>query len=89
MKQILAATIALVALAPSAGAGENCTCRARNVEAIEGQTVCLTTANGSQMARCEKVLNNTSWKFLGTPCPLSQASPDKPLQFDVASVSGS
>ena len=66
----------LGALAGPAGAGENCTCRARNVEAREGQTVCLATPNGGQMARCEKVLNNTSWTFLGTPCPVSRLSTD-------------
>jgi hypothetical protein len=74
MKHALVIAITLTALAETAAAGENCTCRARNVEAQEGQTVCLATPNGSQMARCERVLNNTSWKFLGTPCPVSHLS---------------
>lgn len=50
-------------------AGENCTCRYKDAEVSEGQTACIRTPNGPQMARCEKVLNNTSWKFLEQPCP--------------------
>ncbi len=71
MKISLVTAISLCIMATTVEAGENCTCRARNVEAQEGQTVCVRTPNGSQMARCEKVLNNTSWRFLGTPCPVS------------------
>lgn len=77
MKISLLTTLALCTLATAVEAGENCTCRARNVEAQEGQTVCVRTPNGSQMARCEKVLNNTSWRFLGTPCPVSENQPDQ------------
>ena len=53
-------------------AGENCTCRYKENDVNEGQTICMQTPNGSQMATCARVLNNTSWKFLGTPCPLAQ-----------------
>jgi hypothetical protein len=35
----------------------------------EGQTVCLKTAAGAKLARCERVLNNTSWKILDQDCP--------------------
>ena len=45
-----------------------CTCRAKNVVASEGEVVCVQTANGGRIARCEKVLNNTSWKFLPGSC---------------------
>lgn len=77
MKISLLTALALCTLATAVEAGENCTCRARNVEAQEGQTVCVRTPSGSQMARCEKVLNNTSWRFLGTPCPVSENQPDQ------------
>ena len=62
-------------------AGEDCKCRGPNVEASEGETVCIVTSSGAQMARCERVLNNTSWTFLGTPCPsikISEAAEDLP-----------
>ncbi|MEM7067491.1 MAG: hypothetical protein AAF478_01310 [Pseudomonadota bacterium] len=31
----------------------------------------MKTPNGTQMATCSRVLNNTSWKFHGVPCPVS------------------
>ena len=47
-----------------------CTCRAKNIVASEGEVVCLQTANGGRIARCEKVLNNTSWRFLPGRCSI-------------------
>ena len=52
-----------------AWAGANCTCRGPGVEATLGETVCLKTPSGFRLARCEMVLNNTSWKFLPDACP--------------------
>lgn len=56
----------------SVQAGENCTCKYKDSDIAEGQTICMNTANGSQMATCSRVLNNTSWKFLGQPCPTAK-----------------
>ncbi len=67
LRLALAATIALVAM--PAIAGENCTCRYKDAEVEEGKTACIRTNKGLRMARCERVLNNTSWKFLELPCP--------------------
>ena len=54
----------------SAGpAFSECTCRHKGGETSDGQTVCMATARGRELAVCEKVLNVTSWKFLGQPCP--------------------
>ena len=70
MKTILIALASvLVVGGAEAWADPNCTCRAAGVEAELGQTVCLKTPSGFQLARCEMVLNNTSWKFLGDSCP--------------------
>ena len=66
--------IAFVLSFSPAFAGENCTCRYKESDIGEGQTICMRTPNGSQMATCSRVLNNTSWKFLGTPCPVAQVS---------------
>ena len=75
MRKLLAMLASLAALGGSAAlAGPNCTCRADGVEATIGQTVCLKTPGGMRLARCEMVLNNTSWKFLDGACP--QASRD-------------
>lgn len=63
--------MAFFALFPFAvHAGEGCTCRATDGSDIaEGATACIRSPAGMTLARCEKVLNNTSWKFLGQPCP--------------------
>ena len=59
---------ALTALSISPAFSE-CTCRYKGGETTDGQTVCMATARGKELALCEKVLNVTSWKFLGQPCP--------------------
>lgn len=53
----------------SANAGPNCTCRANGKDYNEGQLVCLTLPSGPQLSRCERVLNNTSWKKMADGCP--------------------
>lgn len=58
-------------LAAPAFAGEDCTCSNKGAKTPEGQKACIKTSKGMQMAECSRVLNNTSWKLLGTPCPTS------------------
>lgn len=71
MRKILATII--IALFPTfAWAGDDCTCRYQGNDITEGDTICMSTPSGTQMARCERVLNNTSWKMLGTECPTAQ-----------------
>ena len=53
----------------SAPASADCTCRSQDVVANEGEVVCLNTPLGQRLARCDKVLNNTSWTFLQGACP--------------------
>ena len=53
----------------SSPADADCTCRYKGGETSDGQTVCIVTAKGGELAVCEKVLNVTSWKFLGKACP--------------------
>lgn len=78
MKQLLAITLmgtvlgGSALLATSVHAGPNCTCRHAGGEVAEGQSACIKTPKGMSMARCERVLNNTSWKMLDMPCPYSQ-----------------
>ena len=77
-----ATTIAVAAFAAPASA--NCTCRGPGVIARHGQTVCLKTPSGPRLARCEMVLNNSSWTFLPEACP--QAS--RGGQNELAAMSG-
>jgi hypothetical protein len=59
---------ALLALSASP-AFSDCICRYNGGEVMHGQTACLVTAKGKELARCEKSLNMSTWKFLGEPCP--------------------
>lgn len=54
-----------------AAAGENgCTCKFVGGDVKQGDTACISTAQGKSLARCEMVLNNTSWTILNQPCDL-------------------
>ena len=59
-----------------------CTCRGKNVVAAEGEIVCLTTPTGQRLALCEKVLNNTSWKFLPGNCSVEVTDLTEPADAD-------
>ncbi len=50
-----------------------CTCRAEGTSFALGAVVCMKTPDGPQLVRCERVLNNTSWQPLQTPCPTARA----------------
>ena len=71
-------SVAITTLA--AGGAGDCSCRAKDVVAYEGQVVCLSTPNGKRLAVCEKVLNNTSWKFLSEECPADKFT-HQPFNF--------
>ena len=76
MLRLICATLFVLSAAP-VYAGENCTCRYEDAEVEEGKTACIRTNNGMRMARCERVLNNTSWKFLEQPCPYAVLDNDQ------------
>jgi hypothetical protein len=48
-----------------------CRCRYRDSDFRLGDTVCMNTYRGVQMARCDLFLNNTSWVPIGIPCTMS------------------
>ena len=48
-----------------------CYCRAQGRMFAEGEMVCLRTAQGDRMARCELVTNVMSWGITDDPCPQS------------------
>jgi hypothetical protein len=71
---------ALVASIPGiAAAGPDCVCRHPGGETREGMTACIRTPAGTSLARCERVLNNMSWKVLNLPCP--EARRQKPMSL--------
>jgi len=68
MRRLLITGFVLFSASPVL-AGEDCTCKYQDYDVPEGQTICMQTPNGSKMATCSRVLNNTSWKFLNQECP--------------------
>ena len=49
-----------------------CRCRYRDSDFKLGDTVCMNTHLGVQLARCDLFLNNTSWIPIGVPCTMSR-----------------
>ena len=58
----------------SGATGEPIPCRCRHQGSAYrlGDTVCMSTHLGVQLARCDLVLNNTSWIPTGVPCTMSR-----------------
>jgi len=76
MRRLLAALFVVGAIAQASSALADCTCRGRNGTAVAlGGYACLTTADGPRLARCEMVLNNSSWQSTGESCPMALFSP--------------
>lgn len=65
--------LAAAGLAISVGpawAGKDCVCIGNGQRIKEGTVVCLQiSASMRYLARCERVLNNTSWKKVQDGCP--------------------
>lgn len=79
---------ALSASAASAGTDIACHCVANGTTYGLGQVICLKLGTKPFMARCEQVLNNTSWKKLQDGCPSAQLTPipdqDSPKKISTA-----
>ncbi|WP_027167249.1 hypothetical protein [Mesorhizobium sp. WSM3224] len=58
--------LALAVATPSLAAP---TCLANGKSYNVGETACLTLAGESHLARCDMVLNNTSWTRIKDQCP--------------------
>ncbi len=69
---------ALLAGAAGAHTTRPCPCRHPGGVAPPGAVVCLDVDGKRQLARCEMVLNNSSWRFLDQPCPI--AAPTRPAR---------
>lgn len=66
--------VGLSAAAPGAVRGEpTCTCRYAGQSYAVNACVCIVTSSGARMACCAKVLNNSSWTFIGDVCPVAAA----------------
>jgi hypothetical protein len=74
----LAVSVSAALVFTSTIAAADCICLYKGGEVSEGQTACLATSTGRELARCEKSLNVTNWKLLGQPCPTAQS--DEPVK---------
>jgi hypothetical protein len=72
---LLGVGVLLWSQAASADGPIPCTCRAQGTSFALGAVVCLKTPEGPRLARCERVLNNTSWTPLEMPCPTARTGP--------------
>jgi|GEM_PF-4162097 len=70
---IIAVGALLWSHAASADGPIPCTCRAEGTSFGLGAVLCMKTPDGRQLVRCERVLNNTSWQPMQTPCPTARA----------------
>jgi len=77
-----AVIVAMAIMAHPALSAGNCTCRGNGEDVPEGQTICLKTASGAKLARCERVLNNTSWTILDKDCPTASLPQSAIRLFD-------
>ncbi|PZV35279.1 hypothetical protein B5V02_28395 [Mesorhizobium kowhaii] len=63
------------AMAAPAAAFADQECLANGKSYPVGQVACLTIADQSHLARCDMVLNNTSWTKVGDSCPENTMAP--------------
>ena len=75
MGKLILALLLLLALASSALAGPECRCRYLGREFEHGALVCITLDGRSKLARCDMLLNNSSWTFLKDGCPSALMTP--------------
>ena len=69
------ATLAMATATPVLAAQE---CLANGKSFQVGQVACLTLGDESHLARCEMVLNNTSWTKIHDDCPAAKPPPVHP-----------
>ncbi len=73
---LLLSSVAALLLAAAASAAEiTCKCRSNGEFFVLGEHTCIKTSEGFRLARCDMVLNNTSWVVVGNSCPLSALPP--------------
>ncbi|MGO4831851.1 hypothetical protein AB4144_06070 [Rhizobiaceae sp. 2RAB30] len=81
MRKDAAGLLAFAMLVASQGlAFADCQCFANGRRYHHGEIACLKLPNGDQLARCDMVLNNSSWKKIQDGCPEAGAAPLTPAE---------
>ena len=56
-----------------------CRCRYQGRDVVLGTRVCMNMPNGTVMARCDLLLNNTTWVPTDVPCNLNSRNQFSPV----------
>ncbi len=65
------ACVAILIAALPVTAAADCQCRSNGEYFVLGEHTCIKTNEGYRLARCDMVLNNTSWVVVGYSCPMT------------------
>lgn len=84
--RVLAVNVLLSMLFVAQANAIECTCRAKGVVAMLGESACISTPSGPQRAVCEKVLNNTTWRFIPGGCALEMTQQRRTLLAETGSA---
>jgi len=71
----LAAPLLVAVALPAVAGGIDCRCRYQGKYFEQGETVCIRVDGRAKLARCEMLLNNSSWTFLRNGCPSAMMTP--------------
>lgn len=81
MKSLLPVLLVLASSAPSPGA-TRCACIANGHRIEKGQIACIRPRFGTPfLAKCDTVLNNTSWTKLQDGCPTASVDGARPADM--------
>ncbi|WP_210211846.1 hypothetical protein [Aquibium carbonis] len=64
----LLSLVVIGAVAAHSPARADCLCAANGLRYEQGEISCIRLSSGSYLARCEKVLNNSSWTKVSDGC---------------------
>ena len=66
----------VAALAPGGAFAEHkCQCLYQGKKFEQGEFVCIRVDGATRLARCDMLLNNSSWTFLKGGCPTARLAP--------------
>lgn len=68
MRWLLATVLCILATVPTTADAHSCTCKYDGGDVKQGETACINTTKGKSLARCDMMLNNSSWTVLDQSC---------------------
>ncbi len=74
----LCVVVAGLCTVSSSAIAADCTCRYDGLDYQLGEMACMRRGDQMRLARCDMVLNNTSWTITDERCPFSHAPELRP-----------